>query len=250
MLSTRSIFQEIRNNTEALRLLLSIAAKGETQGGWENRRIAELTEDPDLKRKVLRHGDDETKHGLLFSKVLRRNGLEAAPVPLESDYCMLLEINGIGLSHARLHQDTPLTHDEFLKYLVHSKVTEERAAEDVQRLLNVFADDPQLGPSLKVIANDEVNHLSYAHEELLKLCAQGEEEKIMRMLKDYAMVEIRVYYQVGNAFVRAMARFLGWSKQKQWLLQIGVLGTYAIERWFTWRRLVNLHPPVRVNAMG
>ena len=72
MLSTKSIFQEIRQNPDAFRMLLSVAAKGETQGGWENERIAALTRDPVLAKKVLKHGADETKHGLIFSKIMQK----------------------------------------------------------------------------------------------------------------------------------------------------------------------------------
>lgn len=250
MLSAKSIFKEIRQNRETFRLLLSVAAKGETQGGWENERIATLTTDPVLAKKVLRHGADETKHGLIFTKLLRKEELDTVPVPMEADYCMLLEKRGIGLQHERLNQDAPLEKDEFLKYLVHSKITEERASEEVNLLLKVFADDPLLAPSLRVIADDEVNHVSYTHEELLKLCEQGEKDKITRMLKQYAMEEIKVYREVGQVFVRNMARMLGWSWPKKWLLEFGVFATYLVERTITWRRLVVLRPPVRPNALG
>ncbi len=42
MLSVRSLFQEILDNDESFRLFCSIAASGESQGGWENGRIAAL----------------------------------------------------------------------------------------------------------------------------------------------------------------------------------------------------------------
>ena len=42
MLSAKSLFQEILDNDELFRLFCSIAAGGETQGGWENARIAAL----------------------------------------------------------------------------------------------------------------------------------------------------------------------------------------------------------------
>jgi hypothetical protein len=250
MISAKSIFQEIRNNQEAFRLLLSVAAKGETQGGWENERIANLTRDPVLAKKVLKHGADETKHGLIFNKIMQKANLEKVEVPLEGDYCMLLEKRGIGLPHERLKQDAPLEQDEFLRYLVHSKVTEERASEEVNMMLKVFSDDPALAPSLRVIADDEISHVSYTHEELLKMCEQGHKDKIMRMLKQYAMAEIRVYRDVGQVFVSNMAQLLGWSWPKKMLLEFGVFATYLIERTITWRRLVALRPPIRPNALG
>ena len=48
MLSTRSIFEEIRANDEAFRLLAGTASKNEPQGGRKSERVAELTRDPAL----------------------------------------------------------------------------------------------------------------------------------------------------------------------------------------------------------
>lgn len=42
MLSAKNLFQEILDNDESFRLFCSIAAGGESQGGWENGRIAAL----------------------------------------------------------------------------------------------------------------------------------------------------------------------------------------------------------------
>jgi hypothetical protein len=50
VISARAIYQEIRNNDETYRLFCSVAAKGEAQGGWENRRIAALTREPRKSR--------------------------------------------------------------------------------------------------------------------------------------------------------------------------------------------------------
>jgi len=250
MLSTQSIFKEIRNNRDAYALLMSIAAKGETQGGWENERIASLTLDEALAAKIRRHGADETKHGLLFSKLLRRVGLENVSVPANSDYCRILESSSMGLPHARLQQDRPLSDDELLVYLAHSKITEERAAEEVAGLLRVFAEDAELAPTLALIADDEINHLSFVQEELIEYARRGHRSRIEALLKAYAFLEIAVYRDVGLAFVASMAKFLGWSAAKQFLLRMGVWGVYLLEKLFTWRRLVRLRPPARVNAMG
>ncbi|CAM5723446.1 hypothetical protein SALBM311S_09653 [Streptomyces alboniger] len=42
MLSAKSLFKEIVDNDESFQLFCSIAASGESQGGWENGRIAAL----------------------------------------------------------------------------------------------------------------------------------------------------------------------------------------------------------------
>jgi hypothetical protein len=42
MLSARAVFDDIFDHDEAFQLFCSIAASGESQGGWENGRIAAL----------------------------------------------------------------------------------------------------------------------------------------------------------------------------------------------------------------
>lgn len=99
MLSAKNLFQEILDNDESFRLFCSVAAGGESQGGWENGRIAALA--PESQRalvpKIARHGADEDKHGRIFNALLRRRGLRPVEVPHETDYTMLLEQHGIGL---------------------------------------------------------------------------------------------------------------------------------------------------------
>src|SRR5262247_1725327 len=106
-LSARAIYQEIRSNDETYRLFCSIAAKGETQGGWENARISTLSSDRELAPKIARHGADEDKHGGIFLALLRKRGLDPVAVPAAADYCIRLEQAGIGLAHARLKQQQP-----------------------------------------------------------------------------------------------------------------------------------------------
>jgi hypothetical protein len=124
---------------------------------------------------------------------LKKRGLEPAPVPADADYCMLLERLGIGLTHERLQQDEPMSEEEIIRYLAHSRVTEQRSTEEIALQLKLFAGVPELERALAMIADDEVNHLSYCHEELLRLCAQGHRPLIQRMLKQYAYAEIAVF---------------------------------------------------------
>jgi rubrerythrin len=250
MLSTHSIFEEIRANNDAFRLLAGTASKNELQGGWENERIAELTRDPVLAAKILRHGEDESKHGRLFAAFLRRRGLEPGEVPDHADYCMLLERQGIGLSHARLREDRPLSTEEIIVYLAHSRVTEQRAMEQVAQMLDCFSNDPELKRGLAMVADDEVNHLSYCHEELLRFEALGHGHFIQRTLKRYAMAEIRTTRDVSLAFVDAIAGILRWPGWKRSLLAFGAQAIYVYERLWGWRRMVRLAPPERPNALG
>ncbi|MEM7411521.1 MAG: ferritin-like domain-containing protein [Myxococcota bacterium] len=249
MLSARAIYHEIRDNDETYRLFCSVAAKGETQGGWENRRIAALIRDEALRPKVERHGLDEDKHGRLFEALLRKRGLDACTVPLEVDYTLLLEQRGIGLSHDRLRRDDPLSDEEILRYLVHSRVTEQRAREEVDQQKELFGDDPELGRAIRMIADDEVNHLSFTHEELQRFCDRGYEPRIRQMLREYTRAEIETYRDVSLAVMGHMARTLAWPVWKARLLAFGIRAIYWVERCITWRRFVTIESPERPGAL-
>jgi rubrerythrin len=249
LLSARSIFEEIRSNDESFRLFCSVAAKGESQGGWENERIAELTRDPTFAARIRRHGADETKHGRIFASLLRKRTLEPGEVPDDTDYCMLLERRGIGLAHARLRRDEPLSDEELLRYLVHSRVTEQRAMEEIRQQRDLFGDDPELGKAVRTIADDEDRHLDYCHEELLRFAECGHRALIRRMLREYALVEIRTYRDVSLAVMGRMGRILGWSRLRFAILRLAIRSIYVIERLWTWRRMTSLHPPARPHAL-
>ncbi|MFC9244222.1 ferritin-like domain-containing protein [Streptomyces sp. NPDC057136] len=252
MLSAQSLFQEILDDDASFRLFCSIAASGESQGGWENGRIAALVpaSQRDLAPKIARHGADEDKHGRIFNALLKKRGLRPADVPSDTDYTMLLEQRGIGLAHEQLKRDEPLSEQDVITYLAHSRVTEQRASEQMRLLLRHFADHPELGRAVKMISNDEDNHLAYCHEELLRFARAGQGRMIQRTLRECAHSEIRVYRDVSLAVMAHMGALLQWSRAKSALLAVGIHVVYAYERLIGWRRMVTLEPPARRDALG
>ncbi|MGW8351510.1 ferritin-like domain-containing protein [Streptomyces wedmorensis] len=252
MLTAKGLFQEIIDNDESFRLFCSIAASGEAQGGWENARIAALVAPGmrDLTPKITRHGADEDKHGRIFNALMKKRGLDPVPVPADTDYTMLLEERGIGLAHEKLRADRPLTEEDVIVYLAHSRVTEQRAADQMDMLVTYFGDHPELGKAIHMIDDDEVNHLAYCHEELLRLARQGHGRLIQRTLRESALVEIQVYRDVSLAVMRHMGRILGWPKPKAAALSAGIHAVYAYERAAGWHKMVDLRMPERLNALG
>ncbi|MFC9509170.1 ferritin-like domain-containing protein [Streptomyces sp. NPDC057002] len=252
MLSAKSLFQEILANDESFALFCSIAASGESQGGWENARIAALVPESEreLAPKITRHGADEDKHGRIFNALLKKRGLDPVPVPPETDYTMLLEKNGIGLAHEQLKRDERLAVRDIVTYLSHSRVTEQRASEQMDLLRKHFADDPDIGRAVKQISNDEDNHLAYCHEELLRFAYAGHGRVIQRTLRECALAEIRIYRDVSLAVMANMGRILGWPKAKSAMLAAGIHAVYAYERLGGWRRMVSLEMPERRDALG
>ncbi|MEV0735762.1 ferritin-like domain-containing protein [Streptomyces sp. NPDC050549] len=252
MLSAKSLFQEILDDDESFRLFCSIAASGESQGGWENGRIAALVPatERDLAPKIGRHGADEDKHGRIFNALMKKRGLEPVPVPDDTDYTMLLERHGIGLAHEKLKGETPLTVQDIVTYLAHSRVTEQRASEQMDLLRRHFADHPDLGRAVRMISNDEDNHLAYCHEELLRFARAGHGRVIQRTLRACALAEIRIYRDVSLAVMAHMGRVLGWPRAKSAALAAGIHAVYAYERFGGWRRMVSLRMPERRDALG
>ncbi|MFD3438731.1 ferritin-like domain-containing protein [Streptomyces sp. NPDC058685] len=251
MLSARSLFQEIIDNDDSFQLFCSIAASGEAQGGWENARIAALVPDSmrTLAPKITRHGADEDKHGRIFQALLKKRGLEAVPVPPETDYTMLLEQRGIGLTHEKLRRDEALTEEDIVVYLSHSRVTEQRAADQMDMLVKYFGDHPELGKAIRMICDDEDNHLSYCHEELLRLAAGGHGRTIHGVLRESALAEIAVYRDVSLAVMGHMGRLLHWPRAKSASLAAGIHGMYAYERLGGWHKMVSLSMPTRRGAL-
>ncbi|MEV2260031.1 ferritin-like domain-containing protein [Streptomyces anulatus] len=252
MLSAQTLFQEILDDDESYRLFCSIAASGEAQGGWENARIAALVPEDsrDLAPKIVRHGADEDKHGRIFNALLKKRGLPPVEVPPETDYTMLLEQQGIGLAHSRLRGEERLTERDIITYLAHSRVTEQRASEQMRLLRRYFADHPDIGRAVRMISHDEDNHLAYCHEELLRLARAGHGRTIQRIMRECALAEIRVYRDVSLAVMASMGRVLGWSRPRAAVLAAGIHAVYAYERLVGWRRMVSLETPRRRDALG
>ncbi|MGW0878802.1 ferritin-like domain-containing protein [Streptomyces sp. NPDC002671] len=252
MLSAKSLFQEILDNDESFRLFCSIAAGGEAQGGWENGRIAALVPQSQraLAPKISRHGADEDKHGRIFNALMKKRGLRPVAVPPETDYTMLLERRGIGLAHDKLKKDEPLTVRDLIVYLAHSRVTEQRAADQMVMLRRHFSDHPEVGKAVRMISHDEDNHLAYTHEELLRFAAAGHGRLIQRTLRACALAEIRVYRDVSLAVMAHMGRILGWPKTRSALLAAAIHGVYAYERLLGWHRMVTLRMPERRDPLG
>jgi hypothetical protein len=252
MLSARDVYQEILDNDESFRLFCSIAASGEAQGGWENARIAALVPGSyrTLAPKVSRHGADEDKHGRIFNALMKKRGLDPVPVPGETDYTMLLEGIGIGLAHDQLRREDRLTEQDIIVYLAHSRVTEQRASEQMRMLVKHFGEHPEIGRAVRMISDDEDNHLAYCNEELLRLADAGHGSEIQRALREAALAEIAVYRDVSHAVMEHMGRILGWPRWKSAVLAAGIQLVYLYERAGGWRRMVSLRMPERRDALG
>jgi hypothetical protein len=129
-------------------------------------------------------------------------------------------------------------------------VTEQRASEQMRALRRHAGDRPDIARAVRVISNDEDNHLAYCHEELLRLAASGHGEVIRTALRAAALAEIGIYRDVSLAVMAHLGRILGWPRPKSAVLAAGIRGVYACERLGGRRRMVSLRMPDRRNALG
>jgi len=252
MLSAKAVYEEIFDNDQAFQLFCSIAASGEAQGGWENGRIASLVPSSyqELAPKIARHGADEDKHGRIFNALLRKRGLAPVSVPGDTDYTMRLEDHGLGLAHGQLGRDERLTEHDIITYLAHSRVTEQRASEQMQALRKYVGGHQDIGRAVTMISRDEDNHLAYCHEELIRLASAGHADHIRRTLRETALAEIAIYRDVSQAVMANLGRILHWSRPKSAVLAGGIQALYLYERLGGWRRMVTLRMPARRNPLG
>ena len=163
---------------------------------------------------------------------------------------MRLERMGLGLTHSQLRRDEKLTEGDIIAYLVHSRVTEQRAAEQMRALRKYAGSRQDISRAIKMISEDEDNHLAYCHEELLRLASAGHADTIRRTLRATALAEIAIYRDVSQAVMVHLGRILCWPRPKAVVLTGGIQAIYLYERLGGWRRMVSLEAPARRNALG
>ena len=136
MLSASSVFEEIFRDDEAFALFCSIAASGEAQGGWENGRIAALV--PRVAVRTWRRrspgmAPTRTSTGASSMRCCASAAWSRSPVP--EDDRLHHAARGSGASAwptAGCVRDEELTEQDIVAYLAHSRVTEQRASEQMQ----------------------------------------------------------------------------------------------------------------------
>src|SRR5215469_3901378 len=112
------------------------------------------------------------------------------------------------------------------------------------------AERPDIRRAVKMISDDEDNHLAYCHEELLRLARAGHQQFIEHTLRSSALAEIAIYRDVSTAVMAHLGRMLGWSRGKSDFIAAGIRAVYLYERLGGWRRMVSLRMPSRRNALG
>jgi rubrerythrin len=141
------------------RRMLSIsvdAEEGDEAGVFD--RLAQCVDDPELRRIVLRHRDDEVRHAALFRGCLARLGLEKEVVP--DDMRIIREI----AEDAILTDRRIETAEDIVRTYAMLLAIEERGVERFPRIAEAFRPhDRETAEVYLRVARDERGHVRYCN---------------------------------------------------------------------------------------
>jgi hypothetical protein len=230
MLSRSSLFRRILDSQEARRFFLNSLAVGEADSAVDLDRVAAHVADPALSRRIYRHYAEELKHARLFARHLEAQGFGPTPLPPELDFERHAQRFGMGTPKARLDDPTPFSVADLALFFAGAKAGEERACAEMAGLIRDLAADPETVAVLREIHADEVRHVSYATEELVRLARAGHRRLVVRTLRRARRAEARAHRAVSRAFMGRLFEVLGAPRAARFFAAIAIdLGFVA--RW-------------------
>jgi rubrerythrin len=161
-----------RHADRRARLLLRFA-EVEADGGRDLVRAAELTSDAKLRLLFLRHALDEQRHADLF----RQRGLEilrTRPPGADSTTAEWIAPGERGLDDVRVEQES----EPALLAFLH--LSERDAARQFTDYAGVLAADPATQAVFQKVVRDEAFHMTYTHQQLMRLAPQDHRRVLWR----------------------------------------------------------------------
>jgi hypothetical protein len=209
LLTRSAFFRRILDTPPAREFLLNSLAVGEADSALDLDRVAEHVADPHLSRRIYRHYAEENKHARILRRHLESQGFATTPLPPELDYERYAQRYGMGTPKARLDDPRPFDESDLILFFSGSKAGEERACAEMEGLIEDLADDPGTSAVLREIHGDEIRHVSYATEELIRLAESGRRSEVLRTLRAARRAEARAHRAVSRAFMRKLMGLLG-----------------------------------------
>jgi hypothetical protein len=209
LLSRSAFFRRILDSPQAREFFLNSLAVGEADSALDLDRVAEHVVDPLLSRRIYRHYAEENKHARLFRRHLEAQGFTTSPLPPELDYERYAQRYGMGTPKARLDDPRPFDESDLILFFSGSKAGEERACTEMEGLIRDLSADPETASVLREIHADEIRHVSYATEELIRLAESGRRSEVTRTLRSARRAEARAHRAVSRAFMRKLMGILG-----------------------------------------
>ncbi|HYC78434.1 MAG TPA: hypothetical protein VEI02_12475 [Planctomycetota bacterium] len=221
-------------------------ARTELDGGEDIARAAARTGDVRLRAHLLRHADDERRHGRRFLEM-------AAAVPAPSGASATPDAGEAPPLFERADDDdaprgahgflAPQALDDRgeIDYVAFLHVAETRAAELFAALRRALADDPATAAALDDALRDEAYHVAYTGRWLQEARAAGRGREVSRALA--AARGSRLFGAWKRAGVRAAARF---GRAVLYLLYFTVVAPFALAAKATrnaGRKVVDRRPP-------
>ena len=201
-------YEQVWSDPERTILTLESFSHTENDGAVDIARAAERTSDPWLKEHLLRHAEDERRHGELFTglgRSLRERHPEVPAVDESTPFDLASgkpgdEVNAHGfLSGGR--------YEEFgdVEFVAMLHVAEKRAASLFQTQHDLTPHLPEVREVFASILKDEQYHVSYTKTALARWRDQGRGREVSRALK--AAEEARLLGAWKRLGVRAAGNF-------------------------------------------
>jgi hypothetical protein len=228
LLSRSGFFRRILDTPAAREFLLNSLAVGEADSALDLDRVAEHVTDPVVSRRIYRHYAEENKHARLFRRHLEAQGFTAKPLPPELDYERYAQRYGMGTPKARLDDPRPFDDSDLILFFCGSKAGEERACAEMAELIGDLAEDAPTAALLREIHDDEIRHVSYATEELLRFADAGRRAEVVRTLRAARRAEARAHRAVSRAFMRRLMGLLGVPAIVRFFAGLAIDASFAV----------------------
>ena len=198
--------QKIWSNLERKIHTLESFAQTETDAGESIKRALRYVDNPILRTHLLRHAEDELRHGLLFrnrAQSLRKDAPHLSGISAMPDKLYQLTKDS---ENSQLNSHGFFTSDNFenkgeIKYVAMLNIAEKKAEKLFSTHCNAIIDDPETHKIFKAILKDERYHVSYTQKFLQQWSSEGKSKEVKLALRQAN--ESRIL----NALSRGTSRF-------------------------------------------
>lgn len=180
--------QKIWSNLERKIQTLESFAQTETDAGESIQRALKYVDNPALRTHLLRHAEDELRHGLLFrnrAQSLRKDAPHISGMSKMPDKMYQLAKDN---SDSQINSHGFFTSDNFeskgeINYIAMLNIAEKKAEKLFSRHCQCITDDPETHEIFKSILKDERYHVSYTDKFLQKWMKQGKSKEVKQALR-------------------------------------------------------------------
>ena len=180
--------RKIWSNLERKIQTLESFAQTETDAGESIKRAIKYVDNPTLRSHLLRHAEDECRHGLLFrnrAQALRKDApyLSDASVMPDKLYQLTKDCDNSQInSHGFFTSDNFENKGE-ISYIAMLNVAEKKAEKLFSSHCSCLEDDPETYHIFKSILKDERYHVSYTDKFLQKWIKEGRSKEVKQALR-------------------------------------------------------------------